>query len=93
MRFFGFLLTVALVSLPFTLAACGGPIESHDEIIATTQEGCKVHKIYRSQGILSSEEVYTTICPDGSTKSDWKTTRMVGKTIYVDRHHSETPAR
>lgn len=92
MRFFGFLLTVALVTLPFALAACGGPIETTDSVIATTKEGCAVHKIVRRQGMLS-EEVFTTICPNGAARTEWETTRMIGKTVTTEKHAVDTPAR
>ncbi|AFU87193.1 putative lipoprotein [Caulobacter virus Magneto] len=83
------ILTLAAI----TLTACAEQTKVDDQVYATLENGCVVHKIVRQEkGSMFVEEVYTTVCPNGATRTEWETTKMVGKTVTVERHATETPA-
>ncbi|ARB14242.1 hypothetical protein Ccr5_gp024 [Caulobacter phage Ccr5] len=84
---------LTLTAAAFALTACAEQTKVDDQVYAKLENGCVVHKIVRQEkGSMFVEEVFTTICPNGATRTEWETTKMVGKTVTVEKHATETPA-
>jgi hypothetical protein len=89
----GRIAVLTLTTAALALIACAEQTKVDDQVFAKLENGCVVHRVVRQEkGSMFVEEVFTTVCPNGATRTEWETTRIIGKLVTTEKHATETPA-